>query len=42
MGDLKKELPSLRLDDEPPRSRRGVWVVIALLVFIVAAGTIFS
>jgi len=41
MDDLKTELASLRLDDEPPRSRRGAWVVIALLVFIVAAGTIF-
>src|SRR5438128_10195199 len=42
MDDLKKELASLRVDDEPPGSRRGAWVVIALLVFIVAAGTIFS
>ena len=41
MDDLKKELASLRLDDESPHSRRGAWVVIALLVFMVAAGTIF-
>src|SRR6266545_4879277 len=41
MEDLKKELASLRLDDLPPRSRRGAWVVIALLVFLVATGTIF-
>lgn len=41
MDDLRKELASLRLDDEPPRSRRGAWVVIALLVFMVGAGTIF-
>jgi RND family efflux transporter MFP subunit len=41
MEDLKKELASLRLDDEPPRARRGAWVVIALLVFMVAASTIF-
>lgn len=40
MKDLKKELASLRLDDEPPRSRRGAWLVIALLVFMAAAGTI--
>jgi hypothetical protein len=39
--DLKKELASLRLDDQPPRSRRGAWVVIAVLVFMVATGTIF-
>ncbi len=41
MDDLKKESTSLRLDHEPPRSRRGAWVVIAVLVFMVAAGTIF-
>src|SRR2546428_13539646 len=42
MDDLKKELASLRLDDEPPRSRRWAWVCIAVLVFSVAAATIFS
>lgn len=41
MDDLKKELASLRLNDEAPRSRRGTWVALLLLVFIVAAGTIF-
>src|SRR5215831_3145436 len=41
MEALNKRLASLRLDDEPPRSRRGAWSVIALPVFIVAAGTIF-
>jgi HlyD family secretion protein len=41
MKVLKKELASLRLDDEPPRSRRGPWVVIAVLVLMVAASTIF-
>jgi hypothetical protein len=41
MDDLKKELASLRRDDEPPRSRRGAWLVIALLVFMVSAGAIF-
>jgi len=41
MEDLKKELASLRLDAEPPRARRGAWVIIALLVFMVAASTIF-
>ena len=38
MDDLKKELPSLRLDDEPPRSRVGRQVTI-LFVFFVASGT---
>src|SRR5262245_15238508 len=41
MDDLKKDLASLRLDDEPPRPRRAAWAVIALLVLMVAAGTIF-
>jgi len=41
MDDLKKELASLRLDDEPPRSRREAWAVVALLMVMVAAGTIF-
>ena len=40
MEDLKKELASLRLDDEPPRSRRGAWM-IAPLVLMVAASAIF-
>jgi len=35
----KKELASLRLDDEPPGSRRWPWIV-ALPVLMVAAGTI--
>jgi len=41
MDDLKKELASLRLDDQPPRSRREAWAVVALLMVMVAAGTIF-
>jgi HlyD family secretion protein len=41
MEDLEKELASLRLVDEPPRSRRAAWVVIALLVLMVAASTLF-
>ncbi|SRR5712691_17874 len=41
MNDLKQELASLRLDDQPPRSRRGAWVAIAVLVFMIATGTIF-
>jgi RND family efflux transporter MFP subunit len=38
--DLKNELASLRLDDEPPRSRRGMWVTLAVLVLIAGAGTL--
>src|SRR5262245_56477083 len=41
MDDLKKELASLRLDDEPAPSRRGTWVALGIIAFIVAAGTIF-
>lgn len=36
MSDLKNQLASLRLDDEPPRSRRGLWLVVAAALF--AAG----
>jgi hypothetical protein len=38
MDDLTNALASLHLDDEAPRSRRGAWVVIALLVFMAATG----
>jgi RND family efflux transporter MFP subunit len=41
MDDLKNALASLRLDDQPPRSRRRAWMVIALLVLMVATGTTF-
>lgn len=41
MDDLKKELASLRLDDEAPASRRGTWVVLIALVFIGLAGSIY-
>ncbi len=36
MTDLKQELASLRLDDQPRRSRRGLW--ITLLVLLLVAG----
>jgi hypothetical protein len=41
MNDLKEELGSLRLDNQPLHSRRKAWVVIALLVLMVAIGTVF-
>src|SRR5262245_33258501 len=41
MDELTKELSSLRIGDERPRSRRGTWVALALLVFAAAAGTMF-
>lgn len=36
MSDLKADLASLRLEDEPKKSRKGLW--IALAVVILAAG----
>ena len=36
MTDLRQELASLRLDDQPRRSRRGLW--ITLLVLLLVAG----
>jgi RND family efflux transporter MFP subunit len=32
VSDLKNELASLRLDEEPTRSRRGLWIALALVV----------
>jgi RND family efflux transporter MFP subunit len=38
LNDLKQDLASLRLDDEPPKSRRGLWIgLIVLIVLGVAA-----
>ena len=36
MSDLSKDLASLRLEDRPARSRRGLWLTLA--VAVVAAG----
>jgi HlyD family secretion protein len=38
VSDLKAELASLRLDDEPPRSRRGLWITALVLLAIVGGG----
>ena len=40
MSDLKNELASLRLEEEPARSRRGVW--IGLILIVVAAVSAFA
>jgi RND family efflux transporter MFP subunit len=37
VSDLKNELASLRLDEEPVRSRRGLWIGLVLLVLAVGA-----
>jgi RND family efflux transporter MFP subunit len=36
VSDLKSELASLRLDDAPPPSRRGLWIGLVLLALAVA------
>jgi HlyD family secretion protein len=38
VSDLKSELASLQLHEQPPRSRRGLWIAIAVLVILAAAG----
>jgi RND family efflux transporter MFP subunit len=38
--DLKNELASLRLDAEPARSRKGIWITLAVLVVLAAAGAL--
>lgn len=38
MTDLKADLASLRLDAEPPRSRRGWWIAGIVLVLLAAGG----
>jgi RND family efflux transporter MFP subunit len=40
VSDLKNELASLRLDEEPTRSRRGLWIALALVV--VGAVSVFA
>jgi HlyD family secretion protein len=37
--DLKAELASLRLDDGPPRSRRGLWITILVVLVVIGGGT---
>ena len=41
MDDLKRDLASLRLDDEPEPSRRGTWVTLLLLLLVAGGGSIF-
>ena len=40
MDNLTKELASLRLDDEPPRSSRRAWASIGLAALVVVSGTL--
>jgi HlyD family secretion protein len=41
VSDLKSDLASLRLDEPAPRSRRGLWIGLAVLVAIIAVGVVF-
>jgi RND family efflux transporter MFP subunit len=36
--DLKAELASLQLNEQPARSRRGLWIVLVVLVVLVVGG----
>ena len=38
MSDLSNDLASLRLDEPPARSRRGLWVTLAVLLVLASAG----
>jgi HlyD family secretion protein len=40
VSDLRNELASLRLDDQPRRSRKGLWVGLGLAVLLVLGGTL--
>lgn len=40
MTDLKNELASLRLDDEPAPSRKGLWIALIVMVLAVVAGAL--
>lgn len=41
MSDLKNELASLRLDEQPPTSRRGLWIALGLLVLGIAGAFVW-
>ncbi len=40
MGDLKADLASLRLNEEPEKSRKGVWILLAVIVIAAGAGAL--
>jgi RND family efflux transporter MFP subunit len=35
VSDLKSDLASLRLEEQEPRSRRGIWITLALVLLVV-------
>jgi HlyD family secretion protein len=40
VNELKNELASLRLDDQPAPSRKGVWITLTVIVLLVVGGTL--
>jgi HlyD family secretion protein len=40
VNDLKNELASLRLDEAPPRPRRGMWIGLVAGLLLVAGGAL--
>lgn len=40
MNDLKNELASLRLDDEPPPARRGLWIGVTAALLLAVGGAL--
>ena len=40
MSDLKADLASLRLNEEPEKSRKGLWILLALIVIAAGAGVL--
>jgi len=40
VGDLKADLASLRLNEEPEKSRKGVWILLAVIVIAAGAGAL--
>jgi RND family efflux transporter MFP subunit len=40
VSDLKSDLASLRLNEEPEKSRKGVWILLAVIVIAAGAGAL--
>jgi HlyD family secretion protein len=40
VNELKNELASLRLDDQPAPSRKGLWITLTVIVLVVAGGAL--
>jgi HlyD family secretion protein len=40
VSDLKADLASLRLDEEPEKSRKGLWILLAVIVIAASVGAL--